>query len=626
VQKLLFFSRIIFFIIIANSLNSVAANEIKCPLNRIILSDQFSILEDPTRSLTIEQVNKPHYASQFKANDNAQTNFGISHSAFWFRIKPMMPPDCTQDWLLAIRWPLLDSINFYWHTNSHWESITTGAKYPYSSRQIDFHTYMFRLPDLSAEHPAYFVRVAGDNPLFMGMRLLQQQRFVANTDRRSILQGVYLGVLIGLILYNLFVFLSLRDSAYLYYVIYLISTVLLVAQYSGIATRYLWSTTPNWNLLAFWVFILTGTIAYLSFIRKFLNTKKRTPRLNRAIIGFSIMLMIVVSSFYYLNHAIMIAVTPILALIGFSLSGMTIFIAIKEHYRPAHFVGLANIIFIVGMIWASLLMFGYPRKLLEWNYFVFIFGIVIEATLLSLALASKIKLLQQEKLSAQQALLESRDEFPGQLLAAQDTERKRIASELHDGIGQNLMVVNNRLNRVLKANPPLDLSKQLNFVHSITQQTIDDLRGLSHRLHPHQLDRLGLATAIKTMAIETLRDGGIRLTCQIDAIDALVNKNQSLHIYRIAQEAMNNIIHHAKADKVIISLRHDKQTIYLNIFDNGRGISALWFDQKDYSQAFGLSSIKERVQLMSGTFDIFHAAPSGLALEIKVPLQHEKTV
>ena len=149
---------------------------------------------------------------------------------------------------------------------------------------------------------------------------------------------------------------------------------------------------------------------------------------------------------------------------------------------------------------------------------------------------------------------------------------------------------------------------------------------MSHRLHPHQLDRLGLATAIETMVTETLRDEDIKLTCRIDTIDDLVGKDQSLHLYRIAQEAMTNIIHHAKADKVTISLFNDKQAIYLNIFDNGRGINALWFDQKDFSQAFGLSSIKERVQLMSGTFDIFHITPSGVKLEIRVPFQNSERV
>jgi signal transduction histidine kinase len=455
----------------------------------------------------------------------------------------------------------------------------------------------------------------------MGMRMLHQKRFDRNTHRRILVQGIYLGFLLGLILYNLFVFLSLRDNAYLYYVLYLTSTTLLVAQYSGIATRYLWPATPAWNVLAFWVFILTGTMAYLAYIRKFLLTKQTTPRVDKIIRYFGAILLIALLALFILDRALMITTIPILALVGFSLSGIAIVNAIKNNNRPARYVGLANIIFVSGMIWASILMFGYPIKLFEWNYFIFVFGILIEAILLSLALASRIKRLQQEKLTAQQDLLNNRKHFSERQIATQDTQRKRIASELHDGIGQNLMVVNNRLKRILGTGLPQDLAKQLDFAHSITQQTTHDVRGLSHLLHPHQLDRLGLAIAIETMANETLSDAGIQLTCQTDTIDHLVNKDQSLHLYRIVQEAINNIVRHAKADLVTLSIGGDEQIIYLNIKDNGRGIQASWFEQKDYSQAFGLSSIQERVHLMSGTFDMVNAMPHGMTLAIKIPLK-----
>lgn len=414
---------------------------------------------------------------------------------------------------------------------------------------------------------------------------------------------------------------SLRDNAYLFYILYLTSTTLLVAQYSGIATRYLWPMTPAWNILAFWAFILTGTIAYLGFIRKFLKTKQITPKIDRVILYFGAVLLVALLALFVLDPAFMITNIPILASIGFSLSGVAIVNAIKNGNRSARYVGLANIIFICGMIWASILMFGYPIKLFEWNYFIFVFGILIEAILLSLALASRIKQLQQETLTAQQDLLSNKQHFSKQLIASQDTQRKRIASELHDGIGQNLMVVNNRLHRILDTDLPQNLAKQLDFAHSITQQTIHDLRGLSHLLHPHQLDRLGLATAIETMANETLSDAGIQLTCQTDEIDQLVNKDQSLHIYRIVQEAINNIVRHAQADQVSLSIGGEKQMIYLNINDSGCGIDATWFAQKDFSQAFGLSSIQERVHLMSGTFDMFNAMPHGITLAIKIPLK-----
>ena len=267
----------------------------------------------------------------------------------------------------------------------------------------------------------------------------------------------------------------------------------------------------------------------------------------------------------------MASIPPLLTIVGFGISGIAIIISVKNGYRPARFVGLANIIFVSCMLWAIYIAFGLSKQVWEWNLYIFEFGVAAEAVLLALALASRIKLLQQQESMAQQSLLESKRHFSSQLIATQDTERRRVSNELHDGIGQNLMVVNNRLHRLIKADTSPHLAEQLDFVSEVTQQTIHDLRRLSHRLHPHQLDRLGLAVAIEAVANETLSDAGIRLNCQIDAIDHLVTKDQALHVYRIVQEAVKNIIRHAEAAIVTISLVHDNDAIALNISDNGQG-------------------------------------------------------
>ncbi|MEE9397346.1 MAG: 7TM diverse intracellular signaling domain-containing protein, partial [Methylococcales bacterium] len=586
----------------------------------IVLTTQFSVLEDPGRALTIEKVNEPDVAEQFRPNIEGRNNFGMSRSAFWIRIKPMMPPDCGQDWLLALAWPLLGSVDFFWPEDTHWEKITTGAQYPYHSRDVDHQYYVFHLPNLSTDSPPFFMRVAGDNPMLIALSLWRQETFAHHASNILLFQGMYLGLFTGLILYNLFLYLSLRDTAYLHYVIYLVSTMLLTAVYTGIAVRYLWPDSPNWNLRAMWTFALSGTVAFLTFIRRLLDTPKIAPKLDLTIRWCILVLLLAMVALFVVDYSIMASIPPLLTIVGFGISGIAIIISVKNGYRPARFVGLANIIFVSCMLWAIYIAFGLSKQVWEWNLYIFEFGVAAEAVLLALALASRIKLLQKQESMAQQALLESKRHFSSQLIATQDTERRRVSNELHDGIGQNLMVVNNRLHRLIKADTSPQLAEQLDFVSEVTQQTIHDLRRLSHRLHPHQLDRLGLAVAIEAVANETLSDAGISLNCQIDAIDHLVTKDQALHVYRIVQEAVKNIIRHAEAAIVTISLVHDNDAIALNISDNGQGIDAIWLERKDFSHAFGLSSMQERVQLLAGTFDIFNSNPSGLTVEVRIPL------
>jgi signal transduction histidine kinase len=591
-----------------------------CPADPILLTTQFSVLEDPGRALTINQVNEANVADRFRPNIDGRNNFGMSRSAFWIRIKPIMPPACSQDWLLVIAWPLLDSVEFFWSENTHWEKITTGARYPYRSRDVDHHYYVFRLADLSNDRPPFFVRVAGDNPMLMAMSLWRQATFARHESNILLLQGLYLGLFIGLILYNLFFYFSLRDTAYLYYVAYLVSAMFLTTVYTGISTRYLWPDWPNWNLRGMWTFALFGTVAFLIFVRQLLDTSQIAPKLDRLIHGYILILLLAMVALFIVDYSIMVSISPILTIVGFGISGIAILISINNGYRPARFVGLANIMFVSGMLWSMYILFGLSKQVWEWNLYIFELGVAVEAVLLALALASRIKLLQHQKSLAQQTLLESKRHFSNQLIATQDTERRHISNELHDGIGQNLMVINNRINRLINADLSPQLAKQLDFASEITQQTIHDLRGLSHRLHPHQLDRLGLAIAIETVANESLSDAGIILNCQIGAIDHLVNKDQALHVYRIVQEAVKNIIRHAEAGTVTISLIHDNNAIDLYISDNGLGIDTIWLKQKDFSQAFGLSSIQERVRFLAGTFDIFNANPSGLTLNIHIPL------
>lgn len=591
-----------------------------CPTDPILLTTQFSILEDPGRTLTIEQVYKTDVADRFRPNFDGRTNLGMSRSAFWIRIKPMMPPDCSLGWLLAIAWPLLDSVEFFWPENTHWAKITTGARYPYFSRDVDHQYYVFRLADLSADRPPFFVRLSGDNPMLMAMTLWRQGTFARHASNILLLQGLYLGLFIGLILYNLFFYFSLRDTAYLYYVIYLVSMMLVTASYTGIATRYLWPDLPNWNLRGMWFFAISGTVAFLIFVRQLLDTPQIAPKLDRSIHWYILVLLLAMAALFIVDYSIMASISPILPIVGLSISSIAIIISIKNGYRPARFVGLANILFVFGLLWSTYILFGLSKQVWEWNLYIFELGVAIEAVLLALALASRIKLLQKQKSMAQQTLLESKRHFSNQLIAAQDNERRHISNELHDGIGQNLMVINNRLNRLIHSDLSPRLAKQLDFASEITQQTIYDLRDLSHRLHPHQLDRLGLTVAIEAVANETLKETGIILTCQINVIDHLLSKNQALHIYRIVQEAVNNIIRHAEANTVTISLIYDNNAIDLNISDNGQGINAIWLERKDFSQAFGLSSIQERVQFLAGSLDIYNAVPSGLMLDIRIPL------
>ncbi|MCK5354305.1 MAG: hypothetical protein KAJ63_04255, partial [Methyloprofundus sp.] len=385
--------------------NTGHAKNNECPTKPVILTDQFSILDDSSRSLTIEQVSSPDFFQEFNKNKQGRINLGLSNSAHWVRIDSSLFFDCEQEWFLLFSWGQQDYINFYWQENNSWHQVVTGAKHSYSSRQIKDRKFWFHIPDLSKNHSPYFIRLEGKQTMLL-MSLWNQDILSLYSSSFQLAFGIYLGILVGFIFYNLCVFFSLRDTSYLYYVIYLISIALVVADSQGLTMQYLWSDKPEWSARFSSSCLLLSTISYLSFVSKFLNSLSFSPKSHRLIRFYiKILLTFLCVSFFYTSTVVAIII-PALVTIGFSLSIITIAISIKSNYRPAIFVGLANIIILGGMFWAATILGGiFPIEIhsdyegMWWTvHLIFPVSILLEAILLSLALASRIKLLKQENL------------------------------------------------------------------------------------------------------------------------------------------------------------------------------------------------------------------------------------
>ena len=213
--------------------------------------------------------------------------------------------------------------------------------------------------------------------------------------------------------------------------------------------------------------------------------------------------------------------------------------------------------------------------------------------------------------------------FSEKLVAAIDKERKRVASELHDGLGQNLLVIKIGLKKYLKSlSGNQSKSEPLDKLVSITQHLIDDIRIIAWNLHPHQLDKLGLIGAIESTIRKNAEFSEIKFTSQIGNIDSLLPKEKEIHLYRIIQELISNIIKHSGAKEVDISIEDGGGSLNVTITDDGTGFS---LSSEDTTQAggvgLGLTGILERMKILDGSFDIAPTASGGSAVTIKIPVR-----
>ncbi|MEZ2346984.1 ATP-binding protein [Terriglobus sp. RCC_193] len=210
-----------------------------------------------------------------------------------------------------------------------------------------------------------------------------------------------------------------------------------------------------------------------------------------------------------------------------------------------------------------------------------------------------------------------------QLLRSQEDERKRLSRELHDDIGQRLSLVTSQI--ALLSDDPLQplpgtYSGQLKHIRDELDTLCTDLHEMSHNLHSCKLQHLGLGPAIKAMCRDFERPA-FHVDLHIDEFADPVAEDIALCIYRVAQEALNNALHHANAEKVCVIVTRLGATYYMSIQDTGSG-----FDTGVAKTGLGLISMTERVKLLNGEFRIHSLKGRGTEIWASIPDgSHTKT-
>lgn len=274
---------------------------------------------------------------------------------------------------------------------------------------------------------------------------------------------------------------------------------------------------------------------------------------------------------------------------------------------------------------------------LQWGVFAFVISL-IALTVYRYFLEVKQKQEMQEQLVLQQNLtldarqreITTREQFTQQLLQSQDDERKRISLELHDAIGQELLIIKNMASLSIRKHEKErgeNISNQyINDISETTSSVIESVRNLSRNLHPYQLDNLGLTEALEAIVSRVENNSEIRFEYNIEPVDGLFVREKELHIYRILQEIINNILKHSKASEAGISITKNENRITMNVTDNGIGFPNAEADNGTAKMpvGFGISGMRERVRILHGTMKINQGAVSGTEIKIEIPVDDKK--
>lgn len=241
------------------------------------------------------------------------------------------------------------------------------------------------------------------------------------------------------------------------------------------------------------------------------------------------------------------------------------------------------------------------------------------SALVALGVAALGGLLYEYRVSRLRKAKAAQEGFSRRLIESQEQERKRIAAELHDSLGQNLLIIKNRaLIALTEAETMDDARDQLDQISSMSSQALDEVRQISYNLRPYQIDRLGLTKAIRSMLRKVGDSSGVVFAVDMDPIEGLFSKESEISLYRVVQESVNNIVKHSEASQARVSIKRDARTLHICIEDNGMGFKPEAITGKS---GFGLTGIGERARMMGGRHSIQSAPGQGTTVSITIGLE-----
>ncbi|MFF4789501.1 MULTISPECIES: HAMP domain-containing sensor histidine kinase [unclassified Streptomyces] len=202
------------------------------------------------------------------------------------------------------------------------------------------------------------------------------------------------------------------------------------------------------------------------------------------------------------------------------------------------------------------------------------------------------------------------------VLLAQEAERRRIAQELHDEVGQSMTAILLALKRAAdEADAPL--RDELLQAQEITRGSLDEVRRLVRRLRPGVLDDLGLVAALTSLTTDFATHTGLQVVRRFDTDLPALEPETELVLYRVAQESLTNVARHADAERIEVSLRHTDGAVELAITDDGRGIKAA-------HEGAGIRGMRERALLIGAGLDIAPAPAAGTEVRLTAPVVPRK--
>ncbi len=428
---------------------------------RILSLRNLAYFEDTTNSLEFEEIVSPQFENNFTVNPAFSNKQYNKKATYWVRLDLRHNPLSEKLWILEFYDQTIDNIEAYIpNEEGNYQKVKMGDKLDFESRTFSHKNFELVLHNDTNEVLTYYFKISSHNFADIRIAVRSMDRFIFYALNEYFLYGLFYGMILILSLYNLLMFFAIREIKYIYYIFYLLSVGVYVMCVDGIAFQYLWPDSPNWNQIAYGVFLYSVILWSLLFTKRFLNSKSTAPFLNK-LINYTILVrsMVFVIALFY-NEIFEYRVIEFFPLVLIFLTSIYVLV---QGFKPARFFVIAYGLLFFGFFIKALVNSGIlPFGIIQ--YYSLHISFLLEMLFLSFALGDRVRILKHKRDRAQLRIIQQHE--LNMKLKDQINKELELNMQLKDKVNRELEEKVNE--RTIELNEKNQLLEQSN--HKLIQQ------------------------------------------------------------------------------------------------------------------------------------------------------------
>lgn len=415
-NKRIFLLVLVFFLfLLIPSLHSVTDNpnlviNLKNNPEGIYIGEKIFYYEDRSGKIPFQKIRE----KKFTLSKDEEPNFGFNPYIYWLKFTVKNSDSVLKSFLLELSYPIIDELILYVPTQNnptddiHYKKQKQGINQSFNKREIIYRNFVYSLKLKSGEEKTFYMRIRSDTSKTFPLQIWSNKSFTEKIAQEELFLGVFYGIMMVMLFYNLFLLFSIRDINYFYYLFWIVNATMVQMSLNGYSFEYFWPESFWWNKHNIPFFMSTGGFFGIQFARIFLDTQTRQKRIDKYLIGLMIAAFSSIILSLSVSYAPAIRVATVLWIIIPVSMIITTLISLRDGYKPARFFFIGWISAFLGTgIYAGKALGLLPNSFLtKWGMQI---GVALEVTLISLGLGDRINQLKAEKEHAQKILLETKN-------------------------------------------------------------------------------------------------------------------------------------------------------------------------------------------------------------------------